>query len=69
MTYDEQAVLNVIRKFPAGTRIPRQSVLDQARMPAERVNKALEGLDASGHVWLLDGDKVRLGSSGTTFDT
>jgi hypothetical protein len=68
MTYDELAVLEAIRSFPRGSRIPRQSVVDKARLPVERVNKALEGLDASGDVW-LDGDKVRLGSTGTTFDT
>ena len=68
MTYDEAAVLDALRTFPRGARVPRQSVLNQARLPADRVNKALDGLEASGHVW-LDGDKVRLSTDGTTFDT
>lgn len=69
MTYDEAAVLEVIKSFPRGSLVARQAIVDNARMPADRVNKALTGLDASGHIWLMDGDKLRLSSSGTTFDT
>ena len=68
MTYDEQAVLDVLRSFGRGASVARQSVLDRVRLPADRANKALDGLEASGHVW-FDGDKVRLSSDGTTFDT
>lgn len=68
MTQDELAVLTAIRTFPAGSRISRPAVLVAARLPADRVNKALDGLEASGHIWLID-DKIRLSSDGTTFDT
>ncbi len=69
MTDDELKVLNAMRTFPHGSRISRQDVLIEARLPLDRLNKALDGLDKSGHVWLLGGDKVRLSSDGTTFDT
>ncbi|HKU94024.1 MAG TPA: hypothetical protein VJR58_02055 [Vineibacter sp.] len=68
MTYDEAAVLDAVRSFPRGRRVPRQDVLNKARLPLDRLNKALAGLEASGHVW-LDGDMVKLSSDGTTFDT
>jgi hypothetical protein len=68
MTHDEQAVLNALRGFSRGSRVPRKSLLDATRLPADRLVKALDGLEASGHVW-QDGDKVRLPSDGTTFDT
>ena len=68
MTNDELAVLDAIRSFRTSGRIPRQDVVNKTRLSADRVNKALDGLDASGHVW-LDGDKVRLASDGRTFDT
>lgn len=68
MTYDEQAVLTALRTFPRGRFVALQALIDQARLPADRVKKALQGLDASGDVW-LDGDKVKLASDGTTFDT
>jgi len=68
MTYDEAAVLDAVRSFPRGKRVPRQDILNKARLPLDRLNKALTGLEASGDVW-LDGDMVRLSSSGTTFDT
>ncbi|MCW5745025.1 MAG: hypothetical protein KIT36_02340 [Alphaproteobacteria bacterium] len=68
MTYDEAAVLDALRRLPRGTRVAQQSLLDQTRLPADRLKQALSGLEASGHVWLM-GDKVRLPSDGTTFDT
>jgi len=68
MTQDELKVLDAMRTFPRGSRIARQDIINKTHMPAERVNKALDGLDASGHVWQL-GDKVRLSTDGTTFDT
>ncbi len=68
MTYDEAAVLDAMRSFPRGRRVPRQDVLNKTHLPVDRMNKALAGLETSGHV-LLDGDMVKLSSDGTTFDT
>jgi hypothetical protein len=71
MTQDELTVLNTVRDLvrdSQGTRVTRQAVLDNARLPADRVNKALDGLDRGGQVWLM-GNEVRLSSSGTTFNT
>ena len=68
MTNDELAVLEALRTFPRGRHIARQSLVDKTRLPADRVQQALKGLDDSGHVW-LEGDKARLSSDGTTFDT
>ena len=68
MTPDELTVLNAMRKIGAGARISRQEIVNHTHLPLERVNKALDGLDASGHVWPM-GDKFRLASDGTTFDT
>lgn len=71
MTQDELTVLNALRALvrdARGTRVMRQAVLDKAELPADRAEKALDGLDRSGHVWVM-GKEVRLGSSGSTFDT
>ncbi len=68
MTYDEAAVLDAMRSFPRGRRVPRQDVLNKVHLPLDRLNKALVGLEADGHI-RLDGDLVRLESNGTTFNT
>jgi hypothetical protein len=68
VTQDEQVVLNAIRTFAAGSRLTRQSVSIAARLPDARLDKALDGLETSGHIWRID-DRIRLSSDGTTFDT
>ncbi|MBL8674056.1 MAG: hypothetical protein IPK81_10495 [Rhodospirillales bacterium] len=68
MTYDEFAVLDAIRGFGPRARVPRKSIIDKTHLSADRVEKALKGLDDSGHV-VLDGDIARTTSEGTTFDT
>ncbi len=68
MTHDELAVLEAMRTFPRGRHVTQQALADKTRLPADRVQRALKGLDDSGHVW-LEGDKARLSSDGTTFDT
>jgi hypothetical protein len=68
MTNDELIVLTAMRSLGAGTRLALQEIVTEARLPLDRVNKALEGLEASGHVWAMSG-KFRLASDGTTFNT
>ncbi|HJQ56542.1 MAG TPA: hypothetical protein VJ890_06530 [Vineibacter sp.] len=71
MTQDELTVLNMVRELARtsqGTRVTRQAVLDKVNLPTDRATKALDGLDRSGHVWLM-GTEVRLGSAGSTYDT
>jgi hypothetical protein len=68
MTHDELAVLNALRDFAPGERVLRPTLLEKTRLSAERLDKALDGLDRSGHIW-LEGDKIRTGSDGKTYNT
>ena len=54
MTYDEAAVLDAMRSFPRGRRVPRQDVLNKTHLPVDRMNKALAGLDNVALIEPLD---------------